>query len=92
MLKSFLTYLNRKTHLHVVFSLMAPPIRGPIRKARANVDERILVYVANFSAGTSSGIESSQLQPLGNEHPPRAPTFGLIDLATNGATTHNLWW
>ena len=46
--------LMRKTHLHVVLSLIAPPIKGPTANAIVKTNVTIAVYSGHLMGGTSS--------------------------------------
>jgi hypothetical protein len=48
------TYLSKNTHLHVVWSLIAPPSNGPRIPENANTDEIIPMYFPNLSGGITA--------------------------------------
>lgn len=49
-----LTYFKRKNHRQVDDVLMTPPRIGPSNRDNENTTEIELIYLANFSDGTSS--------------------------------------
>lgn len=51
-----MTYLNRKTHLQVVFSVMRPPRSGPRLELSTMVSEMAAMTVPQCLVGTSSGL------------------------------------
>lgn len=59
------TDLIKKTHLHVVFWLIAPPMRGPMRLPRACVAASWAACIGYFSLGTISYaiIKAREKQP-----------------------------
>ena len=48
------TYFKRKTHRQVVEFTIAPPIRGPSRRASAKTTEHKLEYAPYLFSGTTS--------------------------------------
>lgn len=64
-----MTDLIKKTHLHVVFWLIAPPIRGPVRLPRACVAASWAACTGYFSLGTISYAITKA-----SEKHPAAPT------------------
>lgn len=49
-----ITYFNRNIHLHVEFSVMAPPTIGPTHNETAYTIDMLLLYSAYLCEGTRS--------------------------------------
>lgn len=50
------TDFNMKIHLHVVFAVIAPPIKGPVENEVTEITAMNAVYLGNAEGGTASEI------------------------------------